>query len=170
MNNSFCKNCGTPLQPGYQACPSCGTPVTAMPQPMPMNNQPMGGPQMPMGQPMGPQPYYQAPPKQKYSGYFAASSIIMIIIGAILIVGSGSQTAFDDVTMALVLPGICGVVGGILCLVGKKNKVMVMASGGVYILATILNSIAISDVSLYGIAGVVFGILNIVFGLKINQQ
>jgi len=166
MNNNFCKNCGTPLQPGYQVCPSCGTPVAPVQQPMPMNNQqPMGGVQMPMG----PQPYYQVPPKPKYSGYFMASSIIMLIFGVLLVLGSGTQDTTVDTTMALVLPGICGIVGGILCLIGKNNKIMIMVSGGVYILATIINSIAIGDVSIYGILAIVFGVLNIVFGLKVTK-
>ncbi len=57
MNNTFCKNCGAPIQPGMNVCPSCGTPLMQQ-QPM-MNQQPMG---QQMYRPMPQQPYgYQQP-------------------------------------------------------------------------------------------------------------
>ena len=86
MNTSFCKNCGAPIQPGYQVCPSCGTPVSVAPQqPMPMNNQPMGGPQMP--QPGYPQPINQQPypgqPMAQQNDNSMMLGILSIVMGAI---------------------------------------------------------------------------------------
>lgn len=86
MNTSFCKNCGAPLQPGYQVCPSCGTQVAAPQQVPPMNNQPMGVPQQPYQQPMGPQPMPGAYPAQSdNSMVFGIISIVLALVAFFVI-------------------------------------------------------------------------------------
>ena len=52
MNNNFCKNCGTPIQPGAFNCSSCGFPINQQPSGLPVNNQQLVVPQVPIGQPM----------------------------------------------------------------------------------------------------------------------
>ena len=105
MKYNFCKNCGSPVQPGMTNCQRCGAPVdqvqpvdenkpmaqpvppTPMPQ-QPMNNMqqpPMGQPMpqqpvQPMGVPMGQPMPQQVPAKQKNAMGSAVGSIVCGVV------------------------------------------------------------------------------------------
>lgn len=102
------------------------------------------------------------------NGYFMTSSIIMIVLAIIFILGS-QEYEILDITTIFIVPGIFALIGGILTITGRKNKIMVISGGVLYFIGMIINSIGIKDISLFGIMAIVFGILNIVFGLKIKD-
>lgn len=150
--NKFCQYCGKELAEGQDVCLGCGKAVNRT------NSQTV---------------VTVNPNKVKHNGYYVSTSVIMIIIAAcLLITGLDSSTmdmyeiVYENPVMVFTIPGIFGLVGAIICLAGKRNKNLLIASGICYIVGAAFNIFAISDISIFAImAGILAG-FNIAFGLK----
>ena len=114
--------------------------------------------------------------KKNHNGYRLSVGIIMIVLGALVFIGGlNIEDALEtfgiessQVTMALTLPGLLCITGGILSITSKKNNTLLLASGIAYLVAAVLNIITISDISLLAILCCVFGPINIAFSTKNN--
>ena len=145
--NNFCEKCGTPLQQGYNVCPNCGAPL-----------------QQVVAQPV--QNTVAPQPKNK-NGYFISTGVIMIVLAILLFAGaSGNQNLGVDLNLVFRIPAVFALIGGILSLCGLKNKILLIVAGCMYFVGAIFNIIGIKDISLFTIAAIIFGVLNIVFALK----
>ncbi len=148
--NNFCKNCGSPLQADFNLCPHCGTPIGNR---LIMNNQ---------------VPYQNPASNQnKYNGYYITTSIIMIVLAIVLFAGASANAKLGyDINVVFRVPALFALISGILCLCGRKNKILLIISGCLYFVGATFNIIGIKDISLFTIVAVIFGTLNIVFSLK----
>ena len=148
----FCSKCGEKLEGNF--CTNCGTQagqVVAAAAPKTVNND--------------------------HNTYKLVVGIIMVILGALIFIGSlddASVAKYEligyDVTLGFMVPGIAAAVGGILSIISRNNKQMLLFSGIAYAAAAACNCIGIKDVSLLFILSVIFGILNFVFYAKANKQ
>lgn len=149
----FCQYCGKELNLDQDVCLGCGKTVT------------------PATQTVAP----VAKPTIKHNGYYISTSIIMIIMAASMVItGFNAETIaeyeliYDNLSMVFTLPGLLGLAGAIVCLVGKKNKKMLIASGICYIAGAVVNFIAISDISIFTIMAAILASFNIVFASKMD--
>lgn len=141
----FCQYCGKELNEEQVVCLGCGREVPKMPN------------------------------KIKHNGYYVSTSIIMIVVSACLLI-AGLNTEYmeeyseiyDNLILVFAGPGLLGLTGAILCLVGKKNKVLLIASAVCYIIAAAINFVAIETVSLFAIMACIFAGFNIGFAVKMD--
>lgn len=117
--------------------------------------------------------------KRNHDIYRLVVGIVMIIIGFCVFVGSLDEELLiekgvnlDDinVTLALTLPGLAALAGGILSIIARKNNKMLLISGFCYVAAAICNVAGIQDVSLYFILWCIFAPLNFVFYSKTEKE
>ena len=107
--------------------------------------------------------------KKRHNAYRIAAGVIMLILG-FLVTFAGLlydelevSVSFDNVALALVLPGIFTFVGGLLSIISKKVNVLLLCSGISYILAAIFNAIGIQNISLLFILCAIYAPINIVY-------
>lgn len=107
--------------------------------------------------------------KKRHNAYRIAAGVIMLILGflvtfaGILYDELDVSIAFDNVALALVLPGIFTFVGGLLSIISKKVNVLLLCSGISYILAAIFNAVGIQNISLLFILCAIYAPINIVY-------
>lgn len=133
----FCSNCGKELNENQDICLGCGVMVNK------------------------PNPETTTVQKPKHSGYYKVSSVIMIILGALFVLGANQS--FPDSAGLIIIAGILSIIGAILTLNGSKNKDYIMYGGILYFIAVVLNFLCIYDISIFMILAIIFGILNIVY-------
>ena len=121
--------------------------------------------------------------KKQHNGYRISTGIIMIVISsfvlfAALVLTSNKSSVYSRyitidydalttaILFALTLPGLCTLAGGILSIVSKKNNNLLLVSGILYLVAALVNMLAITDISILFILACTFGIINIVFYSK----
>lgn len=96
--------------------------------------------------------------KKNHNVYITISSIVMIVIGVALLMN------FQLSIFVYGIPGILGLVAGVIGLCSKKNKDLLFVSGIFHLVGAGINTIAIMNISIYGILSIVFGIMNVVYG------
>lgn len=98
--------------------------------------------------------------KNDHNGYKNWSSIVLMIFGFCLMLNMGNEL-YGNSFLVFFLPGFLGIVAGILKLTNKKSNSLLLTAGICSIVGTVINTIGILDLSLYGILALVFGILDI---------
>jgi len=68
------------------------------------------------------------------------------------------------------LPGIFGLLGGILNLNTKKNPDLLIPAAVIMFLGAVFNFIGILDISIFTIIAVIFGIFNIKYSKQENKK
>lgn len=134
----FCQNCGNELSENQDICLGCGILLKKEKQKETINN------------------------KGSHSGYKTTTGVIMIVLGACMILGANNDM-YDFPVIVFSIPGLLGVVAGILNLNSKKNPSLLIISATLLFLGAITNFIGIIDVSIYMILAIVFGIFNIIY-------
>lgn len=106
-----------------------------------------------------------------HNGYKIASAITLIVLGVCLVLNTGNEL-YGNSILVFCIPGLLGIVIGILKLVNKKSNSILLTVGIFSIVAALINSIGIggNDLSIYGILSIIFGIIDIVFGLKDRKK
>lgn len=94
---------------------------------------------------------------KNYSTYTIITGIVMIILGVSLL------SLFNISIFIYGLPGLCGISGAVVGMNSAKNKKLLLISGIIYLVGAAINTIAIKDISIFGILSIIFGILNIKF-------
>ena len=94
---------------------------------------------------------------KNHNTYAIVTGIVMIILGISLL------SLFGTSIFVYGLPGLCGISGAVVGMNSTKNKKLLMISGIIYLVGAVINTIAITDISIFGILSIVFGILNIKF-------
>lgn len=133
----FCTNCGKEIKEDQDICLGCGKIIKK-----------------------------DLPPKKKdHTAYIITTGIIMIVVSfCIFIAGLSEETSsYTNQIIMFTIPGILGIVGGILSLIGNKKKDFLLISGLVFFAAAMINFVAIIDISIFTILAVIFGIFNIIF-------
>ena len=148
----FCQYCGHELNIDQDVCLGCGKAVNKVPETV--------------------QPTVK---KIKHNGYYISTSIIMIIFAASMVItGFNAETIaeyeliYENLSMVFTIPGLLGLAGAIICLAGKKNKNMLIASGICYIAGAAVNLIGIADLSIFTIYAIIIAVFNIVFATKMD--
>ena len=148
----FCQYCGHELNIDQDVCLGCGKAVNKAPE----NVEPQTK-------------------KIKHNGYYITTSIIMIIFAASMVItGLNAETIaeyeliYENLSMVFTIPGLLGLAGAIICLAGKKNKNMLIASGICYIVGAAVNLIGIADLSIFTIYAIIIAVFNIVFATKMD--
>lgn len=166
VEGSFCTNCGAKVSDGQVNVQNNGVANNAG-----FNNEVNA--------------YFQQKidAKKNHNGYRIAVGVIMIVLGAIIffagiVINSAlestnvltrleyAQYAKMNITLALTLPSLLVLAGGILSIISKKNNMLLLISGISYLVAAVCNICAISDISILAILCLVFGPINIVFYTK----
>lgn len=132
----FCEHCGTELRENQDICLGCGRIINKV-----------------------------QIKEKNHNSYLKGTAIAMISLGSLLIIGS-PYVEVENVLFALTLPGLVGLISGILSLLSKKNQSLLLAAGICAIVAAIINLFAIADISIYFIYALIFGIINIVAAFK----
>ena len=96
--------------------------------------------------------------KKNHNVYITISSIVMIVLGVALLMN------FQLSAFVYGIPGILGLAGGIVGLCSKKNKNLLFISGILHLVGAGINTVAIMNISIYGILSIIFGIMNIIYG------
>lgn len=144
----FCSNCGKELNEEQDVCLGCGKVVSK-------------------------QESIQVIEKKKdtnHSTYKTTTGIVMIVLGFCLICASGSETMYDNALLVYTLPGIFGLLGGILNLNTKKNPDLLIPAAVIMFLGAVFNFIGILDISIFTIIAVIFGIFNIKYSKQENKK
>ena len=158
INGKFCSNCGAKIE----ETPTQITPEMAAY----LNNEMVAS--------------------KQHNGYRLATGIVMIIVSSLVLFaalvllsakdGYEHSIIFDyDLVksafiFALALPGLCTLTGGILSIASRNNNNLLLTSGILYLVAALINLIAITDISILFILACTFGIINIVFYSKARQM
>lgn len=132
----FCSNCGKELVEGQDVCLGCGKMLANAGE-----------------------------HKKKditHSGYKTATGIIMIILGFCLL-SAGGSSYYESAVLVYSLPGLLGLIAGILNLNTKKNPNLLVPAAILMFAGAVVNFLGIYDISLYSIVSIVFGIFNIKF-------
>lgn len=143
MGPKFCVHCGKELKEGQEVCLGCGVLVK---------------------QNVEEKEEIQTS-KVKNGAYKTATGIIMIILSCCLLIAAGDYD-IEESLFVFILPGLCGVIAGILNLCSKKTHSLLITAGILFFLGAGFNFIGILDISVFTILAVVFGILNIVKSQK----
>lgn len=131
----FCSNCGHELTEGQDVCLGCGKVVSSN---IKMKN------------------------KGNHNVYITATGIIMIVLGICLIAATG-EAEYGSPILVFTIPGLMGLISGIITLNSKKNHKLLFTSGILLFVGAAINFIGILDISLFAILAIVFGIFNIKF-------
>ena len=137
----YCSNCGNELNETQNVCLKCG--VLLENKNIDTNNV----------------------NKQKsHNGYIKTSSIIMIVLGAIMVLGGNENSyLYDNIALVFILPGLIAIIAGILGLCSKNNKKLLLTAGILLLIGALLNFIGIIDISIFMILAVIFGIFDIIY-------
>ena len=95
-----------------------------------------------------------------HSGYRTSTGILMIILGICLLAASSTE-GYGNPVLVFGLPGLLGLISGILSLFSKKNYNLLFISGILLLLGAVVNFVGILDISLFAIAAIIIGIFNI---------
>lgn len=134
----YCSNCGSELNETQNVCLKCGVLLENS------NNN--------------------SHKIKNKNGYIKTSSIIMIVLGACMVIGSNENSyLYDNTALVFVLPGFVAIISGILALCSKNNKKLLLTAGILLLIGALLNFIGIVDVSLFMILAVIFGIFDIIY-------
>lgn len=139
--DKFCSNCGKELQENQEVCLGCGKILS---KDVEMKKQ-----------------------DKNHDKYKTATGITMIILGICLISASGS-TDYEAPLLVYTLPGICGLIAGILNLNSKKNPNLLMPAAILMFAGAVSNFFGIIDISIFSILAITFGIFNITYSKKEN--
>lgn len=133
----FCTNCGKEIKDDQDICLGCGRIIKKE---------------------------QKLPPKD-HKTYIIATGIIMIIISASLLISGLSESTLEygNRILMFTIPGVLGIIGGTLGLLGNKDKKLLLISGLVYFSGALINFVAIIDISIFAILAIVFGIFNIIY-------
>jgi len=133
----FCVNCGKELSEEQEVCLGCGKiiPRESVTQVVPKK-------------------------EKNHNGYRMTTGIIMIILGICLLAASTTND-YGNPVLVFGLPGLFGLISGILTLSSKKNSNLLFISGILLLLAAVVNFVGIVDLSIFAICAIIFGILNI---------
>lgn len=74
-----------------------------------------------------------------------------------------SDELYEYPVIVYSIPGLLGVVSGILTLCSKKKPSLLLVSGILLLIGSLVNFLGIIDVSIFMILAIIFGILNIVY-------
>lgn len=140
----FCQNCGTEIKEEQDICLGCG---------VFLNNE---------------NTLVKKVEKKKHSGYITSTGIIMIILGVCMVLGA-SDDLYEYPILVFSIPGLLGIVSGIITLNSKKNIKLLLISGILLLVGAVINFIGIIDVSIFMILAIIFGILNIVYSRENND-
>lgn len=140
----FCQNCGAEIKEEQDICLGCGVFLNKENAPVKKGE------------------------KTKHSGYITSTSIIMIILGVCMVLGSNNDL-YEYPILVFSIPGLLGIVSGIISLNAKKNIKLLLISGILLLVGAIINFIGIIDVSIFMILAIIFGILNIVYSREKND-
>lgn len=105
--------------------------------------------------------------KDDHTRYKMWSSIILMVLGLCLMLNTGDDV-YGNSFLVFTIPGILGVVAGVLKLANKNNDGLLFVAGVCSIVATVVNTIGILDLSIYGILGLIFGIYDIKYSKEQN--
>jgi len=92
----FCSNCGKELNDNQDVCLGCGKVISRS---------------------------NVKPQNTNYVGYKISTGVVMIVLGFCLVCASES-IIYANPVLVYTLPGICGIVSGILSLCSKNNSVL----------------------------------------------
>lgn len=162
----FCVNCGKEVNENF--CPNCGTKVPEV------NGQPN------VQSVEGVQPVQNAQPVQSnndiskyYDIYKLIAGIVMIFFGVMMVVFSLDpdktylyELAGYDITLAFTAPGLLCLGGGVLSILSRKNKNLLIPTAILFFIAAVINMSGISDISILFILCCLFGALDIVLYMK----
>ncbi|MBO4601054.1 MAG: zinc ribbon domain-containing protein [Bacilli bacterium] len=114
--------------------------------------------------------------KKKHNMYRVVCGCLMLVLGFLVMIAglcydSLDITTFDgyNIALALVIPGIFTLAGGILSIISRKVNVLLLISGIAYILAAIFNAIGIENISLLFILCLAFAPCNIVYYIQTEK-
>ena len=137
--SKFCSNCGKEISENQDICLGCGVFLNKDYSPIKKE-------------------------KGKHNGYRKTTSIIMIVIGACMVLGAGEDIiGYEYPILVYSIPGLIGIISGILTLNSKKRPKLLLISGILLFIGAIVNFIGIIDVSIYMILAIIFGIFNIIY-------
>lgn len=133
----FCTNCGKEIKEDQDICLGCGKIIKKEPTPV----------------------------KKDHKTYIITTCIIMLVISASLLISGLSESTLEYGNRIIVftIPGVLGIIGGVLSLLGNKNKMLLLISGLVYFTGALINFVAIIDISIFAILSIIFGIFNIIY-------
>lgn len=134
----FCSNCGSELNSEQDVCLKCGKVILKEDKIEEKSKD----------------PYHKT--------YKTITGIIMIILGVCLMLASDS-TDYKMPLLVYTIPGLFGLISGILSLNSKKNPSLLMPSAIILFAGSLVNFIGILDISIFTILAVCFGIFNIKF-------
>lgn len=95
--------------------------------------------------------------KKNHNIYITISSIVMLVLGVALLMN------FQLSAFVYGIPGILAIAAGIVGLCSKKNKDLFLVSGILHLAGAAINTIAIMNISIYGILSIIFGVMNIIY-------
>lgn len=133
----FCQNCGTELNENQDICLGCGVLIKK-------------------------EAIINKDSNNDHSGYKTTTGVIMIILGVCMVLGA-SDDMYEYPILVFTLPGLLGIVAGILSLCSKKNLTLLLISGIILFVGALINFLGIIDVSIFMILAIIFGIFNIVY-------
>ena len=137
----FCTNCGKELKEEQDVCLNCGKAVANM------------------------QPSEEVKPEEKkdknHNTFKMVTGIIMIVLGFCLVAASGSLDYYDSPLLVFTIPGLLGLISGILAINSKKNNSLLLPAAILLFAGALINIVAIRDISIFAILGIVFGIFYI---------
>lgn len=133
----FCQNCGKELNEEQDICLGCGILINKV-------------------------THKKIKDKSNHRGYKTTTGIIMIVLGACMIFGA-SDEIYDYPLIVFSIPGLLGVVSGILTLLSKKRPNLLIISGILLFVGAFVNFLGIIDISIFMILAIIFGIFNIIY-------
>ena len=133
----FCTNCGKEIKEDQDICLGCGKIIKKEPTSV----------------------------KKDHKTYIITTSIIMLVISASLLISGLNESTLEygNRIIMFTIPGVLGIIGGVLSLLGNKNKMLLLISGLVYFTGALINFVAIIDISIFAILSIIFGIFNIIY-------
>ena len=103
--------------------------------------------------------------KKERNGYRISTGIISIVMGALLLAAFGKNGGDNTAEFAAILglPGLLGIISGILQLNANHNKKLYLAAAILLFVGAGINFIAIMDISIFAIYAVIIGCFDVVF-------
>ena len=176
----YCSNCGSQVEGSF--CTNCGTKIQDGNVNV-QNNAFNGANNAGLSNEVNAYFQQKIDAKKNHNGFRIAVGVIMIVLGAIMFfAGITIKSALEstnvltrleyaqyiniNLTLAIILPSLLVLAGGILSIISKKNNMLLLISGIAYLVAAICNICAISDISILAILCLIFGPISIVFYTK----
>ena len=158
----FCSNCGSPLNGKF--CSNCGAKSEI--------NSANG-----LSEEANRYINQKIASKQNHNGYRIAVGVIMIILGALILIGLFNESTIlehesleYDMGLGLLLPSIAVLIGGILSIISVNDNNLLLPSGICYIAAAVYNFFGIRDISLLFILCCVFAPINFAYYSSVKNK